>query len=169
MTFPDAKDTAVGYFVKGYNIDVTDTKLMVPFDGDMRALEEHQCFKKCSDGCSGDSCYCDGYYAGYDTETTNAICADQTLCQYLCDQLGRAACMSIDMHTSLPRCFLNDASADTTPAALTMDPSYKVLVKREFMDNNFEYPTTVTKASGGATAPKDEDDEEKGEEEEEDE
>merc|ERR1719198_669229 len=153
MTFPDAKDTAVGYFVKGYNIDVTDTKLMVPFDGDMRALEEHQCFHKCSDGCSGDSCYCDGYFAGYDTETTTAICADQTLCQYLCDQLGRDGCMSIDMHTSLPRCFLNDASADTTPAALTMDPSYKVLVKREFMDNNFEYPTTATEATGGGTMP----------------
>merc|ERR1719460_2610095 len=52
--------------------------------------------------------YVEGYFAGYDTETTNAICADQTLCQYLCDQLGRTGCMSIDMHTSLPRCFLND-------------------------------------------------------------
>merc|ERR1719387_3072130 len=149
-TFPDDSDPAAGYYVEGYNIDVTDPAKMVPFDGDMRALGEHQCFKKCSAGCSGDSCYCDGYFAGYDTETTNAICADQTLCQYLCDQLGRTGCMSIDMHTSLPRCFLNDPSADTTPAALTMDPSYKVLVKREFMDNNFEYPTTVTMATGGA-------------------
>jgi hypothetical protein len=148
-TFPDESDPAVGYYVKGHNLDAPGK--MVPFDGDMRSLEEFQCFHKCSEGCSGDSCYCDGYFAGYDTETSTALCADQTLCQYLCDQLGRAGCMSIDMHTELPRCFLNDASADTTPAALMMDPSYKVLVKREFMDNNFEYPTTVTEATGGAT------------------
>jgi hypothetical protein len=147
-TFPDESDPAVGYYVMGHNIDVTSPK--IAFDGDMRSLEEFQCFKKCSDGCSGDSCYCDGYFAGYDTETSTALCADQTLCQYLCDQLGRDGCMSVDMHATLPRCFLNDASADTTPVALTMDPSYKVLVKREFMDNNFEYPTTVTQASGGA-------------------
>merc|ERR1719191_2052779 len=132
--------------VEGYNIDIADAGL-VAFDGDMRTLKEHQCFHKCSEGCSGDSCYCDGFYAGYDTETTNAICGDQALCQYVCDQLGRDGCMSIDMHTTLPRCFLNSASADTTPAALTMDPSYKVLVKREFMDNNFEYPTTITQAT----------------------
>ena len=61
--------------------------------------------------------------------------------------------MSIDMHTSLPRCFLNDASADTAPVALTADPSYKVLVKREFLDYNFEYPTTATQATGGGAMP----------------
>merc|ERR1719326_755598 len=152
-TFPDASDPAVGYYVEGHNIDVTDMSLMVAFDGDMRMLGEHQCFMKCSEGCSGDSCYCDGYYAGYDTATTNALCADQTLCQYLCDQLGRDGCMSIDMHTSLPRCFLNDASADTAPVALTVDPSYKVLVKREFLDYNFEYPTTVTQATADGSMP----------------
>merc|ERR1719389_923856 len=149
--FPDDSDNAVGYFVAGHNLDVTGK--MIPFDGDMRSLEEFQCFYKCSEGCSGDSCYCDGYFAGYDTETTTALCADQTLCQYLCDQLGRDGCMSIDMHTSLPRCFLNDASADTAPVALTVDPSYKVLVKREFLDYNFEYPTTLTQSSGGGLKP----------------
>jgi hypothetical protein len=161
-SFPDESDPAIGYFVMGHNLDVTSG--LIPFDGDMRSLEEFQCYHKCSEGCSGDSCYCDGYFAGYDTETTTAICADQTLCQYLCDQLGRDGCMSIDMHTSLPRCFLNDPSADTTPAALTMDPSYKVLVKREFMDNNFEYPTTITKAT--ASKGKKDGDEEEDEEEE---
>merc|ERR1719316_2417947 len=98
-TFPDESDPAVGYYVMGHNIDVTGPK--IAFDGDMRSLDEFQCFKKCSDGCSGDSCYCDGYFAGYDTETSTALCADQTLCQYLCDQLGGiAACRS----TCTPPC-----------------------------------------------------------------
>jgi hypothetical protein len=152
-TFPDKSDKAAGYYVEGYNVDVDDPALLVAFDGTMRTLKQHQCFHKCSDGCSGDSCYCEGYFAGYDTTTSNALCADQTLCQYLCDQLGRDGCMSIDMHTSLPRCFLNDASADTAPVALTADPSYKVLVKREFLDYNFEYPTTLTQSSGGGLKP----------------
>merc|ERR1719399_1925468 len=152
-TFPDKSDKAAGYYVEGYNVDVDDPALLVAFDGTMRTLKQHQCFHKCSDGCSGDSCYCEGYFTGYDTTTSNALCADQTLCQYLCDQLGRDGCMSIDMHTSLPRCFLNDASADTAPVALTVDPSYKVLVKREFLDYNFEYPTTLTQSSGGGLKP----------------
>ena len=64
------------------------------------------------DGCSGDSCYCEGYFAGYDTTTSNALCADQTLCQYLCDNVP--GCVSIDMHRERDRCFLNYASACDT-------------------------------------------------------
>jgi hypothetical protein len=120
-----------GYYVEGSNVDVNDPTALVAIDGDMRPLNEHACYKKCSAGCEGKYCEgCSGYYHGYDSETSNAICADQTLCQYLCDGLG-SKCASIDMHLTLPRCYLNVPGSSQDTRDLTPDPSYKVLLKRE--------------------------------------
>lgn len=120
-----------GKFVAGHNLDV-HSGLEAPIDGQMRALYEHQCFYKCSEGCTGDHCYCDGYFAGVDGPTSNALCAPEDLCTYLCDSVGDkgAPCASIDVHTSLNRCFLNDGDADTHIDTLATDPDYKVLIKR---------------------------------------
>lgn len=115
-----------GKYVAGYNLNLKD--FSVPLDGDMRPLAAHACFQKCSEGCVGDTCYCGGYFSGVDVATSNSLCADQALCQYLCDNLE--GCASIDMHGSLDRCFLNDAMADTHVDSLAKDADYNVLVKR---------------------------------------
>jgi hypothetical protein len=114
----------------------------VPFDGTLRSIKNHQCFTKCSLNApciseSGTSefpasdesdCFCNGMYSGYDGEESNALCADVQLCQYMCDQLED--CVSIDMHVSLPRCFLNVKSECTThEETLMRDPNYVLLVK----------------------------------------
>jgi len=89
------------------NIDL-DSK-MVPLDGVMQKLKQHQCFNKCALNapCEGSDCFCEGHYSGYDDETSNAICGDLNLCKYLCDNIED--CKSIDMHSNNNRCFLNSA------------------------------------------------------------
>jgi hypothetical protein len=126
-----------GKFVAGHNLNI-NSGLEAVIDGQMRGLWEHQCHWKCSQGCTGDHCYCDGYFAGVDGDASNALCAPEDLCTYLCDNVQMAgeegtkgaACKSIDVHTSLNRCFLNDGMADTHVDTLARDADYKVLVKR---------------------------------------
>jgi len=120
---------------------------------DYHDLSEHQCFTKCKVPCEGPSCFCSGYLHGYDFETSNALCADQNLCEFLCDSIDD--CGSIDMHKDLDRCFLNSKNlvilnyrdATTHLDSLLPDPSYKVLVPRtvartasEPADGNEEIP-----------------------------
>merc|ERR1719265_1203342 len=69
----------------------------------------------------------------------DAICATRERCEELCDLVG---CGSIDMHRSLPRCYLNEGTAmcgpvKTGPAGGT----YSVLEKRELAKAAY---TTVT-------------------------
>merc|ERR1719213_1290911 len=120
--------------------EYTDT---IPIDGALRDLAEFQCFAKCADGCTGEHCYCDGYLPGLDAPSSNSLCASKDLCMYLCDSVGEA-CQSIDMHATLPRCFLNAGTTTsfdnrgqpievpvlTHVDALEMDPDYNVLLKR---------------------------------------
>merc|ERR1712182_10697 len=72
--------------------------------GVAQSVKVHQCYTKCELNAPGDQ-FCDGYYSGYDTPESNAICGDVQLCQYICDQFE--GCGSIDMHVEKPRCFLN--------------------------------------------------------------
>lgn len=129
--------TFPGAYVAGHNIDVSGN-LQAPFDGTQRDLMEHQCYFKCAAGCTGEHCYCDGYFSGIDAWSSNALCVPEDLCTYLCDNIHAAGdpagsgsmCGSLDMHATLNRCFLNDNSADTHVDSLAQDPDYKVLVKR---------------------------------------
>jgi hypothetical protein len=129
----------VDKYCAGGNMDVHDPANMVPIDGMMRSISEHQCYHKCTKNapCSGDDCHCDGLYSGYDGPSSNALCANVALCQYMCDQLP--GCVSIDMHQSRDRCFLNmgDMCGATALDAsyahqddLKDDSSYTLLVKQ---------------------------------------
>jgi len=69
-----------------------------------------------------------GYFSGYDSPTSNAICADMETCKYICD--NTEGCASIDMHNELPRCFLNRPGCTFLEEALATDPLYSLLVKR---------------------------------------
>lgn len=140
-----------GAYVPGENLELGSYQVILM--NDVYDLTEHQCFAKCHVPCEGPRCFCNGYLHGYDFETSNALCADQNLCEYLCDQIED--CGSIDMHKDLDRCFLNSRNkvilnyrdATTHIDKLLPDPSYKVLVPRtvqrtadEHADDNEEIP-----------------------------
>jgi len=136
-----------GKYVPMANLVLGEFEKSVPIDGALRDLAEFQCFEKCADGCTGEHCYCDGYLPGVDVPSSNALCASEDLCMYLCDSVGEA-CQSIDMHATLPRCFLNAGTVTTTTYdnrgnpivsevpvlthvdALASDPDYNVMLKR---------------------------------------
>jgi hypothetical protein len=105
------------------------------------AITRNLCYPKCSDGCIGDACFCDGFYQGFDTEESAAICLPQVECEHLCTLMGDR-CFGIDMHESNPRCFLNgpgcaaqlSAAGSLVPGVaegLGYDTSYSFLVKSE--------------------------------------
>ena len=63
-------------------------------------------------GTSG-RCFCQGLQAG-DAEDSNAICLDREGCEALCTETE--GCESVDMHKTLPRCFLNREVCSAPPA-----------------------------------------------------
>merc|ERR1719240_791656 len=115
-----------GYYCNGNNLDLSAYE--VPVGGLMRSLSEYGCYQKCSTECVGDHCACDGYLSGFDTAASNAICADAETCTALCENIED--CESVDMHTTISRCFLNGAGcALGPPDSLLADPMYKLMVK----------------------------------------
>jgi hypothetical protein len=104
-------------------------------------LTKNLCYPKCSDGCVGDAWFCDGFYQGFDTAESAAVCLTKVECEHLCTLLGDA-CYGVDMHESDNRCFLNGPGcADQVTAGGTLTPgvaeglgydtSYNYLVKSE--------------------------------------
>ena len=98
-------------------------------EGFDRSPTIHLCYNKCIlQDCVGDDCFCGGAYTGYDTESSNALCADEALCKHLCDSYE--SCKSIDMAKDKTRCFLN---SDTCDASDSEDPvpdmNYDLLIK----------------------------------------
>jgi hypothetical protein len=87
-----------GYYCTGSNMDPL---MYAP-------LLEHQCFGKClrDEECVGDDCYCDGALKGFDNPDTRSLCLSQAKCLDLCNSIP--ACKSVDMHTQVNRCFLNE-------------------------------------------------------------
>jgi hypothetical protein len=107
-----------GYFCPGNNLDLNLTELTL----------EHQCHRKCKKGCTGDDCFCNGWYdctgAGCDEPSSKALCADVNLCKHIASRLFGVV-GSIDMHEQLPRCFLNvKARQECTHEGF--DPSYLI-------------------------------------------
>merc|ERR1719335_1021633 len=74
--------------------------------GSPELVTQNLCYPKCSSGCTGHACFCDGFYQGFDTEESAALCLPRVECEHLCTLLGDA-CFGIDMHESANRCFLN--------------------------------------------------------------
>merc|ERR1719327_1279788 len=72
-------------------------------------LFEHSCMLKCSAGCVGPSCYCDGYNQGLtlpsvSADLESAFCLPKHLCAEACDE--DETCVGIGVHDDLPLCFL---------------------------------------------------------------
>jgi hypothetical protein len=135
-------NTRDGMYCAEHNMDLDVLK--VPFDSVFISVKEHQCYNKCAVNapCTGDNCFCDGYFSGYDDETSNAICGNEAFCQYLCDNLP--SCKSIDMHTSANRCFLNSVASNLLEGSEC--PSQKDILAIPFEDRwtVWEDPTCST-------------------------
>jgi hypothetical protein len=86
----------------------------------------HLCFKKCFEDapCDSTSCFCNGYIPGYDTKDSDAICLEKQQCEWLCELTP--GCHSVDMHKTLPRCYLNMDTCDVTKAIPAAD--YDLLI-----------------------------------------
>jgi len=117
-----AVDRHAGMFCDGNNVDGSA-------QGDARPMA-HQCHAKCSGGCTGPACFCDGYYEGVDTSTNAALCLPEAECLHMCALLGDA-CHGVDMHNTLPRCFLNGpgCAAAVADGALVGDATYSYLAQ----------------------------------------
>jgi hypothetical protein len=72
------------------------------------------CFSKCSAGCIGATCFCDGL-EDTDTATSQALCLSSAKCRDACN--GLATCLGYSMSKEKNRCFL--ASSIATPADST--------------------------------------------------
>jgi hypothetical protein len=120
-----------GKYCAGNNMDI----LAYP------EVKRHQCFSKCAAGpaCEGDDCFCSGLMQGYDTEDSSALCLDEEACKDAC--AGLDDCFGIDMHMSLPRCFLNRMTPAPTDSMsceeyvvngkLTPFPTYELIYKQK--------------------------------------
>jgi hypothetical protein len=96
-------------------------------------LYEHQCFAKClrDEECVGDGCFCDGALKGYDDPDTRALCLSEALCLEIC--AGLPDCVSVDMHTMVNRCFLNEGTVCngiTHEDILSQSPYYRLYWKQ---------------------------------------
>merc|ERR1719487_1087190 len=78
------------------------------------------CVTKCSYGCVGADCKCEGFLPTdetvYGTAANGPLCLPAAGCRAACD--ATAGCVGYSMHTTKPRCFL----AKTTE--LVADPAY---------------------------------------------
>jgi hypothetical protein len=118
--------TTKGRYCSGNNVQIT--AFSVPFEGSLRPLSEYGCWQKCSEECVGDHCFCDGYLSGFDSSSSNALCADTETCQYLCDNLEE--CTSIDVSTTMNRCYLNMDGCYSQPVDyLAKDPTYNFMMR----------------------------------------
>lgn len=78
----------------------------VPLDEVPELVRVHSCHGKCSAE-RAPSSDCAGFLAGEDSPTSPALCVPAAMCRYLCTSVDH--CVSADVHTDLPRCFLNSA------------------------------------------------------------
>jgi hypothetical protein len=120
----------------------------MPMEGHMRSPTIHLCYNKCiAQDCEGDDCFCEGAFTGYDSSSSNALCADEALCKHICDTYEE--CKSIDMGREGPRCFLNTATCDDSDSNdATPDPNYDLLIK--VIDQNGNRKLESTKPAPSA-------------------
>merc|ERR1719231_1307258 len=94
-------------------------------------ITDNLCYNKCETDvpCTGDHCYCDGYFQGFD-QASGALCLPRNECEHLCSLLGDA-CSGVDMHKELNRCFLNSqgCASQRQDGRLGVDTSYNFLFK----------------------------------------
>merc|ERR1719316_2058013 len=85
-------------------------------------LASHECISKCTTGCIGPSCFCDGFVGDGRTDTSY-FCLPPGLCRDACDALG-TACAGISVHDTLPQCLLAGAGVTAAAGAVAEEWQY---------------------------------------------
>merc|ERR1719316_2002825 len=73
------------------------------------AVAEDKCFTKCSAGCIGAHCFCDGLLDA-DDAASDALCLSPAKCRDACNALAGAGCRAYSMSKDSNRCYLSDAT-----------------------------------------------------------
>jgi hypothetical protein len=110
-----------------------DTDMLRSRGGDLPSvaalLDRHRCANKCSKECKGEHCFCSGDIGESDSYVSGAVCLPQYECEHLCMLLGDA-CHSVNMHKTLPRCFINTNMCEgQANEYLGLDDDYDLLRK----------------------------------------
>jgi hypothetical protein len=81
------------------------------------------CSTKCEKGCIGPDCYCDAYtdgeYSGEEALHSKALCLPKEKCKTACDM--ETGCVGINVHDSLPICYLISSCTPFTTDYLDKD------------------------------------------------
>jgi hypothetical protein len=112
--------------------------------GNNAGMSHHkdQCYSKCIEKspCEGADCFCQGVLQGYDGADSDALCLDEDTCLEVCASMED--CVGIDMHNTLPRCFINLKASKTSSGSeescefyvdygkLTPDADYSYMYKQ---------------------------------------
>jgi hypothetical protein len=118
-----------GVYCPGNNLKVADSAEPL--------VKNHQCYAKCSGGCTGAHCHCDGYLRGYDSPSSNALCLPKASCQLLCDLTE--GCSGVDMHRSKSRCFLNMNTGNKCTTYASVSASPDASSERLAPDANYDF------------------------------
>jgi len=116
-----------------------------------RFLEPFKCYNQCEGACPLlGGCTCNGYYAGFDSETSNSLCVPAKLCRQLCD--STPGCDSYEMHREKDRCFLNiEQNCDYHEDGLDTHPLYDLWIARH--DGNQEAGSPYTSLENHTYSP----------------
>merc|ERR1719271_1048319 len=100
----DDKKQVAAQLIPADDTDIATTVLLTNAQGTDELLKDHECDAKCSMGCTGPNCYCDGYEAGVAT-AKKVYCLPPSLCRDACDAVSK--CDGINVHDVLPQCLLS--------------------------------------------------------------
>jgi len=120
----------------------------MPLSAMPQRVAAHACSAKCASG-QPELSDCRGYISAEDANSA-ALCVSAATCRLLC--ASTEDCVSLDMHGSLPRCFLN--SADQCRADYVVNPFDPDALQPVVEDPRYEVHFKVPRPAGAANRPK---------------
>jgi hypothetical protein len=93
------------------------------------SVEDHRCYQKCADGCTGPYCYCEGFEKETMNHLSKTLCLPPGLCREVCDAESSTPCAGISVHDTLPQCLLYGTGANGTVPTSIIDESWQTYVK----------------------------------------
>jgi hypothetical protein len=109
------------------DVQVAEAEVYIPTGVDVveLAAAEHQCATKCSEGCTGPYCFCDGYTL---SATLKTLCLPPGLCRDVCD--ADPECNGISIHDELNQCHLFKGSVTNGTVTLETAEAWQTYEKQ---------------------------------------